>query len=151
MSAIRADVTQECSELGDVTVVEMPRVGEHGAGNAYAVFKERVDAERAKRALHGRKFAGRVVTCCFSGEAETEPEVGGDAAAAAPAPAPSLESSRWADDPEDAPAEGAGAVPVADTAAEGDAAAQSSCKRAADDDAGDGSDAGAAKVARVAE
>ena len=176
-SAIKADVTQECSELGDVQVVEMPRVGEHGAGNAYVVFKERVDAERTKRALHGRKFGGRVVACCFSGE-ETEPEADAqaDAAEAAPAPAPSLESSRWADDVDDnAGEEGAAAADpagegdaaaqsagkraadgdageegaaAADPAGEGDAAAQSAGKRAADDDAGE---EGAAKVARVEE
>ena len=141
MDAIEADVAQECKELGDVTVVQMPRAGEHGAGNAYVVFKERVDAERTRRALHGRKFAGREVSCAFSGEEGADAEKPAEAEAeAAAAAAPSLETSRWADGGDEAAAAAGGA----DGAADGGA---SSCKRAADD-AG-GGDVPATKVARV--
>jgi len=142
MDAIEADVAQECKELGDVTVVQMPRAGAHGAGNAYVVFKERVDAERTRRALHGRKFAGREVSCAFSGEegAEAEKPAEVEAEAAAAAATPSLETSRWADGGDEAAAAAGGA----DGAADGGA---SSCKRAADD-AG-GGDVPATKVARV--
>ena len=46
---------QECSELGDVSDVRLPRWGDEGAGCAYVDFEFGDDAVRAKKALDNRK------------------------------------------------------------------------------------------------
>jgi len=75
LEAIELDVQQECSELGEVTEVRLPRVDQEGAGSVFVDFSVAGDAERARRALDQRKYADRIVSARILGELSNGAEV----------------------------------------------------------------------------
>jgi splicing factor U2AF 65 kDa subunit len=80
---IKEDIREECSKLGKVQSVAIPRPPkatddtttttpstEQGVGKVFVEFEQVDDAIRAYTALGGRKFAGRTVTATYYNEAE---------------------------------------------------------------------------------
>jgi len=74
-STIELEIRQECSDLGDVSDVRLPRWGDDKAGCAYVDFEFGSDAARAKKALDNRKYAGRLVRAVLTGAAGSEDDV----------------------------------------------------------------------------
>uniref|UniRef100_H2Z1Z9 Splicing factor U2AF subunit n=1 Tax=Ciona savignyi TaxID=51511 RepID=H2Z1Z9_CIOSA len=67
---IMEDVKDECSKLGSVVSLEIPRPGPglteaDGIGKIYVEFASHLDAQKAAQALGGRKFSNRVVVTSF--------------------------------------------------------------------------------------
>ena len=64
---IGEEVRAECSKRGTVTHLSVDR---HSQGFVFVKFEEAAAAAAARSTLHARWFAGRLVTCDFTPEAE---------------------------------------------------------------------------------
>ena len=69
-----SDIEQECGELGDVSRVTLERAAASGEtyGHALVSFADVADARRCIKALHGRKYNGRVVEAVAQWDEATE-------------------------------------------------------------------------------
>jgi len=61
---IQEDVSEECSNYGQVLSVNIPRTGE-GTGKVFVEYKSAAESLNARLKLEGRSFAGRTVECQF--------------------------------------------------------------------------------------
>ena len=63
------DIRTECSKLGNVVNVEIPRPNKSyhvpGLGKVFVEFSDEADALTAKQGLEGRTFGDRQVVCEF--------------------------------------------------------------------------------------
>lgn len=70
---IKEDVQEECEKYGRVLALKIPRprggsIQQPGVGKIFVKFEDREGAQKALKALAGRKFADRTVVVTFFGE-----------------------------------------------------------------------------------
>lgn len=70
---ICADIKEECAKYGDILEMKIPRPSggsrqSAGVGKIFIKYADTESAQKALRALAGRKFADRTVVVTFFGE-----------------------------------------------------------------------------------
>lgn len=77
LTEIVEDVTEECGKYGQVLDLKLPRpiLGKEnkGVGKIFVKYDTPESAQKALRALAGRKFADRTVVVTFFGEVSSFP------------------------------------------------------------------------------
>lgn len=78
---IKEDIEEECGKYGKVVDLKIPRPSggsrqNAGVGKIFVRFEEKEMAEKALKALAGRKFADRTVVCTYFSEVSGSRELG---------------------------------------------------------------------------